>query len=334
MRDDVTQQEGGADEASGGQLAGRAATEEMLIRAITALGKYQIIEKLARRPHYHRPDGTNTKVALLVDVETTGTEESDRIIQLAVVPFQFCPETGRIFAVGDCESWYEDPGVPIPPEITQLTGITDADVAGRSIDEERLLAHIGRAVLVIAHNARFDRAKLEARVPAFVDKWWACSCDDVPWIAEGLQSAKLEWLAYKLCRMYYEAHRADADCLMAVHLLATTLPSGALAMAELLKVARRKTARVWALRSDLSTKDRLRRRGYRWQGDNDGRPRAWWRDVPEAQLRAEAAWLAEHVYGGPARHVVQTFDGRHRYSPRVADLAYIEWAHHPRNGDT
>jgi hypothetical protein len=31
--------------------------------------------------------------------------------------------------------WFEDPGVPIPPAISALTGISDADVAGQRIDE-------------------------------------------------------------------------------------------------------------------------------------------------------------------------------------------------------
>jgi DNA polymerase III subunit epsilon len=307
-----------------GALNGIALTEAMLINAITATGKYQLIEKLERRPFYHRPDGTVTKTALFVDVETTGTEDTDAIIQLAVVPFEFCPQTGRIFAVGACEAWYEDPDRPIPSEVTRLTGITNAEVAGKRIDEGRVRALLDSAVLVVAHKATFDRAMLERRLPEFVSKYWACSCEDVPWLAEGLQSAKLEWLAYKVCRMYYEAHRADADCLMAIHLLASTLPSGVLAMQALLSAARQRTIRVWAVRSDKSTKDRLKRRGYRWQSENDGRSVAWWRDVPESQLDAEAEWLAEHVYGGPPRHKLQRVDGRTRYSPRVAKLDYLE----------
>lgn len=326
MRFDFTERDGAENGSYAGDATGQAATEEMLIRAITASGKYRLISRLERRPYYHRPDGTATKPALLVDVETTGVGEEDRVIQLAVLPFEFDPATGRIFAVGECEAWFDDPGMPIPDEVTRLTGITQADVDGEYIDEARVFELLDRAVLVIAHNARFDRPKLEARIPAFAEKHWGCSCDDVPWIAEGLQSAKLEWLAFKACGVYYEAHRADADCLMAVHLLATALPSGALAMNELLKAARQRTARVWAVRSDISTKGRLKQRGYRWNGDDDGRPRAWWRDVPEPLLDEEIAWLAQHVYDGQPRHRVQIFDSRFRFSSRVAQLEYVDWA--------
>jgi DNA polymerase-3 subunit epsilon len=291
--------------------AAHAETERRLIDALTASGRYQVIERLEPRPHYHRPDGTPTKRALFVDVETTGLGDDDRIIQLAAVPFDFARD-GRIFGVGECRSWLEDPGIPIPEEITRLTGIAPADVAGRRIPDDTVRALLDETQLVIAHNARFDRPHLERRFPGFADKHWACSCDDVPWRAEGLESTKLGWLAYRMCRMFYEAHRADADCLMGIH-----LPSGKLALEALLECARAKTARVWAVGSAIETKDVLKRRGYRWNGEaEEGRPKAWWRDVPEASLEAESQWLAAHVYRGTPRHQVQLLDGRLRYSTR------------------
>ena len=100
--------------------AAHAETERRLIDALTASGRYQVIERLEQRPHYHTPDGTPTKQALFVDVETTGLGDDDRIIQLAAVPFDFARD-GRIFGVGECRSWLEDPGIPIPEEITRLT---------------------------------------------------------------------------------------------------------------------------------------------------------------------------------------------------------------------
>ena len=310
-------------EGSGADPAALAETERRLVAALTQSGRYRVVSRLERRSHYHLPAGTSVLRGLYVDIETTGLDESDPIIQLAAVPFGFARD-GRIFDVGGCEAWYEDPGVPIPEDVARLTGIRDEDVRGERIDDARVEALAADAALVIAHNAQFDRPRIERRLPAFAAKRWACSCHDVPWLEEGLQGAKLEWLAYK-CGMFYEAHRADADCLMGIHLLATSLPSGRLALDALLETARGRTARVWAVRSDRRTKDSLRRRGYRWNGDDDGRPVAWWRDVPEAQLDAESAWLAERVYGGSPRHLVQLFDARHRHSARVAELPYVEW---------
>src|SRR6266508_438156 len=53
-----------------------------------------------------------------------------------------------------------DPGVPIGPAISALTGLRDADLRGRPrpvIAVRRFLEFAGEAVLV-AHNARFDLA--------------------------------------------------------------------------------------------------------------------------------------------------------------------------------
>lgn len=315
--------------------AAEAETERRLVEALTRSGRYQIVERLAPRTHYHAPDGTETRQALFVDVETTGLDEDDPIIQLAAVPFEFGRACGRIFAVGACETWLEDPGVPIPAEITRLTGIADADVAGQRIDERRVSELLAGTALVIAHNAKFDRPRLERRLPAFAEKHWACSCDDVPWREEGLESSKLGWLAYRLCRTFYEAHRADADCLMAIHLLATSLPSGRPAMAALLEAARARTIRVWVTERpyDEGVNAKLKRRGYRFCDGSRGRPKAWYRDVLESQLDAESAWLAEHAYaGGPARHCVQPFGALVRHSTREPAAKPMPWNARPRGG--
>ena len=299
------------------------ATLARITEAMTASGRYQLVERFERRTHYHRADGTPTKVALYLDVETTGTDPArHKIIQLACTPFRFDPLTGRIFEVGECEVWFEDPGEPIPPEITELTGITDRDVAGQQIDDERACQLLREAVLVIAHNAYFDRRFLERRLPLCRDKHWACSRSDVPWESEGLGGTKLAWLAYRQCRIFYEEHRASSDCLVGIHLLASTLPkSGGLAMNALLQSARRRTVRVWAIGSDKSTRHVLKARGYRWSDGSEGRPFAWWRDVEEANLQAELAWLDADVYvvkpGAPA---TRTYDARVRYSDRVDEL--------------
>ncbi len=303
---------------------GLDATQWASIReALESSERFDLIERFEPRASYRSPAGLTLKTALFVDVETTGlTAGRDRIIQLAVVPFSYDTASGAICAVEPCVSWYEDPGFPIPAEVTQLTGITSEMVAGHRIDEEAVRALLARGALVIAHNAAFDRAFLEARMPAFESAFWACSQRDVPWIQEGLQSARLEWLAYKHCHLFYEAHRADIDCGIAVHLLTTELPhSRLLAFKALLDSARRRDARVWALNSPFDSKDVLKARGYRWSSGEDGTPKAWYRDVDGSAADDERAWLAESVYGGvPARPAIVPFDAKLRYSPRLMRL--------------
>lgn len=208
----------------------------------------------------------------------------------------------------------------------ELTGITDTDVAGHRIDEARVAALLAPSVLVIAHNARFDRKYLEARLPAFCEKHWACSCDDIPWDKEGLSSRRLKWVGYRPCGMFYDAHRADRDVAMGVRALAQSLPkSRRPALGALLDAARTKTVVVWAAGSDKSTRFALKKRGYRWNSGEDGRPMAWWREIPESGLAEEIAWLeTPAVYGGPSRHRVQVLDARIRYSLRSERVEFAD----------
>jgi hypothetical protein len=111
-----------------------------------------------------------------VDVETTGTNpDRDSIIELGICLFEYDRQNGRIYRVLGSWEWFEDPGFSIPPEITAITGITDEMVAGHRIDERAVNDLLSRVVLVIAHNADFDRRFLERRLPAFATKHWAAA---------------------------------------------------------------------------------------------------------------------------------------------------------------
>ena len=82
-----------------------------------------------RRQPDGRPGG------ILLDTETTGLDHAkDEIIELGMVKFDYTPD-GRIVGVRDTFSAFNEPSVPIPPEVTALTGITDEMVAGHKIDE-------------------------------------------------------------------------------------------------------------------------------------------------------------------------------------------------------
>jgi DNA polymerase-3 subunit epsilon len=148
---------------------------------------------------YHPPDNSPKLVAAVVDVETTGTNpDSDRIIELGICLFEYDRQSGRIYRVLGSWEWFEDPGLSIPPEVTKITGITDDMVAGHRIDDRAADDLLGRALLIIAHHADFDRRFLERRLAAFATKHWVCSRFDIDWKAEGIRSSALEFIAYSL----------------------------------------------------------------------------------------------------------------------------------------
>jgi len=237
-----------------------------------------------------------------------------------MVPFDFAGD-GRIFAVHEPFSRFRDPGRPIPDAVTQLTGITDAMVAGASIDADEIEAFVGTAVLVIAHNAGFDRGFVERLSGAFVKLPWACSWAEVPWADEGFDGAKLGHLAAAQ-GFFHDGHRAVDDCLAGIEILARPLPrSGRTAFSVLLESARQPRWRVWASKAPFERKDSLKRRGYRWCDGSDGRPRAWSVEVADRALENELAFLRREIY---RRHEVD-IDARcisafERYSGRVERL--------------
>jgi len=273
---------------------------------------YRVLAPVVHRPVIDEPRGEPERHGLVVDVETTGREHgTDAIIQLAAIPFRFTERTGRVTTVDEPVVAYDDPGRPIPPEVVGLTGITDADVAGKRLEDvadfEALAA---RADLVIAHNARFDRPFVEARLPAFADVAWGCTWNEIDW---GPGSQTLEMLLLRHCEKCIDAHRADEDCLAVIELLAADL-RGRTAMARLLEATRAESCRVLAVGAPFDVKDELKRRGYRWHPGDAGSPKCWWRELPAEEQAAERAWLESSIYPeGRCRAEFDRITARERY---------------------
>ena len=290
---------------------------EQMARSLVESGEYRVSSRLEPRAEYHPPDSSPKLVATVVDVETTGTNpDSDKIIELGICLFEYDRQTGRIYKVLGSWEWLEDPGFSIAPEITTITGITDEMVAGRRIDDPAVGDLLGRVVLLIAHNADFDRRFLEKRLPAFAAKHWACSRADIDWKAEGIRSSALEFVAYSL-GFFHDGHRAASDCRATLHALAQPLPgTGQLGLQALLEQARLPTWRLWARDAAIEKKDVLKSRGYTWSPGEFGRPKCWYRDVADGNKAAEVAWLRQNVMGLDQAIWALRITARDRYSDR------------------
>jgi len=292
---------------------------ESLARQLDDTGEFKVLRRFVPRASYgDLEDGDENRTALFVDVETTGKQWlTDKIIEFAGVPFTFGMKSGRITSVGTPFTSLEDPGRPVPPEITRLTHITDAMVAGHRIDDTAVTTIVDRAQLVIAHNAKFDRPFVEARFPLFEEKHWACSINDVPWEAHGMGSVKLGWLLMEHAGLYFRAHRAEDDCLAAIHVLATPYADdGSLPMRHLLQSSRRRTVMVRAVSSPFDTKELLKARNYQWDNGTPERAKSWQKEVTEEALEAELAWLRETIYRGKGAPEAKKLTARTRYSAR------------------
>ncbi|MEW9615478.1 3'-5' exonuclease [Shinella sp. S4-D37] len=278
---------------------------------------YQVLRRLQPRASVTGIPEQDTRLGLFVDVETTGLDPSkDEIIELAMVPFRYSIE-GIIVDVGEPFDRLREPSTSIPPMIAALTGITDTMVAGQRIDPEEVTQFALSAAVVIAHNAAFDRKFLERFCPSFSFKPWACSMSEVDWAAEGFEGTKLAYLAMG-CGFFYDRHRAANDCLAAVEMLSRALPkSGVNALAHLLARARLPTWRIWAEGSPFEFKDQLKSRGYRWNGEENGRPRAWYIDVADEQRDAELVFLKTEIYQRDVDLKPSRITAYERFSERV-----------------
>lgn len=255
----------------------------------------------------------------VIDTETTGlkSELGDRIIDLAIATCEYGRESGMLYRVVDRYESLEDPEAPLPPEITRLTGISDDMVRGQRIDEAGVARVMDGVGLVICHNARFDRAFLEARYPAFANKHFACSLDEVPWDEWNMKSSKLDYIGYRF-GLFHEGHRARADVDLLLALLAHKVPDDGVQhiLPGLLASARAPSWRVHAIGLPIDKKDYASARGYRWNDGKFNTVRAWW--IETRDEKSEREFLAGIGCKNP-KVVRQTALERYRSLAALAD---------------
>lgn len=155
----------------------------------------------------------------VLDFETTGLspQQGDRPTELAIVLL-------RGGEVVDRFQRLMNPGRPIPPFVTALTGISDAMVA-RAPPVEAVMREaadfVGERPLV-AHNASFDRRFWEAeraRIGLDAGGSFACTLLLARRLYPALTSHRLGAVASALGLPHTgRAHRALADAEMAAHL--------------------------------------------------------------------------------------------------------------------
>jgi len=263
---------------------------------LEASGRYRLLRRFETCTLHRDFDPASLKRGVYLDTETTGTDiRRDETIELAMIPFDYDPE-GHLCAVGQPFVALNQPSNPIPAEITRITGITDAMVEGQAIDPEQVAAFIAEAVIIVAHNAAFDRPFAERTTEAFKQKGWACSMSQVDWKSHGFEGTKLSYLAGQ-CGFFFDGHRAENDCLAGLEILGRPLPTGRTALHHLLEAARAPSWRIVAERSPFEQKDKLKARGYSWNGDDFAGPKAWYTDVADADREAELLYLAQEIYG-------------------------------------
>ena len=168
-------------------------------------------------------------VFVVVDLETTGGPPgADAITEIGAVRV-------RGGAVESEMSTLVNPGRAIPAQITVLTGITNAMVAGAPPVGEALTAFLawarldGKSTVLVAHNARFDVGHLRGAARALGLGWSEPTVLDTlalarrAWSRAEVPDHKLGTLAALVGSLIRPAHRALGDARATVDVLHAAL---------------------------------------------------------------------------------------------------------------
>ena len=191
---------------------------------------------------------------VVVDLETTGLRPgSSRICEIGAVRV-------RELELQEEFELLVDPGVPIAPTVSALTGLHDRDVRGRphpAIAVRRFLEFAADGVLV-AHNARFDLAFLDRETERLTGGRLAGPVVDTVGLARRLLAGRspragLASLAHFFGTDAQPCHRAlpdaQATAEILVQLIGLAQERGAVTVADLVDLAAPRVRKVYAKRT-------------------------------------------------------------------------------------
>jgi DNA polymerase III epsilon subunit family exonuclease len=191
---------------------------------------------------------------VVVDLETTGLRPgSARICEIGAVRV-------RELELAEEFQTLVDPGVPIGPVITALTGLRDSELRGQphpGIAVRRFLEFAGDAVLV-AHNARFDLGFLDRETERLVGARLAGPVVDTVGLARRLLAGRtpragLASLSHFFGTDAQPCHRAlpdaQATAEILLRLIGLAQERGARTVADLTELAAPRVRKVYAKRA-------------------------------------------------------------------------------------
>lgn len=145
------------------------------------------------------------------DLETTGlSPEKDRITEIGAVKVR----DGEVKEHFDS---FVNPEMPIPPKITELTGIGEKEVKNAPLEADAIAAFYefcGEDAVLVAHNAGFDTSFLRAAQKRTGLPFEYTYIDTIPicrFLVDDIRDYKLDTVAEYLKLPPFNHHRADDD---------------------------------------------------------------------------------------------------------------------------
>lgn len=274
--------------------------------------RYRVLRRMFLELPYMDAAPQGIHKAVVLDTETTGLDtKTAKITEIALRSLYYDPD-GKLVGMGPHYFGFEDPKEPLSEEITRITGLNDAMLEGQSFNDDEIAAVMDKAGIFIAHNADYDCPLVERRFPEIAGRRWACTMNELPWKLWGCPSNALQVIAWWSGYMF-QPHRAMADVDALCFILSLQMEERDI-FAHLIEAARKPSFKVFANSAPFEAKDRLKLRGYKW----DGVARVWSlnmtdNEAPEGEILpvdAELIWLRENA---SARPTVTELTAKERY---------------------
>ena len=246
-----------------------------------------------------------------LDTETTGTNRlNDEVIEIAIKKIEFEKDSGKIIKIISQYESFNEPNQEISDKITKLTGIDNKTVKNKCIDWELIDSVLKDTDIIVAHNAKFDRAFVDRYSSISSSKIWGCTINDIDWFEKGFSSQKQELLCY-WHGFYFEAHRAMNDVDALIQLLIHPHYGKNRPILELIKNARQIRNKVLGSNFPYNEqkKDKIKGDGYKWSTID----KIWYKEVDKNNLILEKKYLSSVIYNGEFNGHVEEIDPNERY---------------------
>lgn len=269
------------------------------------------------------PDGAAVRRLIVLDTETTGFDPlRHEVIEICAA--RVCIDgAGRVCAVETIRTGLRDPGRPLSKTIRELTGLTDADLRGRSVDEQDLASFLMSGEAVLAFNAGFDRPHVENILPIGTLIPWACVMKDIDWRACGFEPGSQGYLLSQAGYYNPVKHRAKDDVLSLIQLIDHRCSDGETVATKLLAALGGRQWRFEATGSHFNQRLLLKDEGYRWSGKN----KVWHKTVRGAGFREAYRWYRETIGLRPSVVKLgpeQRYRADHTWAPRPGKKLNME----------
>lgn len=239
---------------------------------------------------------TDTKILTIIDLETTGLNfKTDKIIEIGLISVAFHLDEG-ILGLRHQYTALQDPGEPLSGKIQEITGLTDADLAGKSIDWHHVMNILMQSDYVACHNSSFDRKFLEAATPDFIQAKvrqlpFGCTLNGIDWKNRGFLSQKLIDLNARI-RFRYPAHRALNDCWATINLLREVRGT----LNELIADIHQDKTLIFVTGTTYKHSSDLKAQGFSFSSGESEQGIYWYKYENVTALPATKAWLDRVIY--------------------------------------